>query len=239
MFNTCVARYTLTVDTGDGQRWTIDPTDKGNVARWINHSSASANIVHRLIDHPSDPSHPPLIGLFSGDSGVPGGVELRWDYYNRNPQRATPFMPFVGKVAPLAGSERWELARDPVTGRHHIARWTTWDVFKVYERQGDERSSLYLDDVEDWDRLSDHDNTDEDSDDDSGPRPGELSAEESAELFAEERAADRLITSGGRWEIPRYFWQHDLPGSMRAFHSANLVRCRYWEPVPLVGFPTE
>jgi SET domain-containing protein len=39
-------RYQLTADGGEGGRYTVDPTYKGNVARWINHSSVSANIVY-------------------------------------------------------------------------------------------------------------------------------------------------------------------------------------------------
>jgi hypothetical protein len=201
---------------------------------------SAANIVHKMIDHPTDPSHPPLIGLFSGDSGVTAGVELRWDYYNRNPQRGTPHTPSVGEGPLGAGSTRYELARDPATGRQHLAHWTTWDVLKVSRRQGNERSCLTVDDVEDGDDGDgdgDGDDDDDDDEDDGAPLPGLLSVEQSAELHAKGRVVDSLITRGGRWEIPSCFWQCDPPPwSNRTFELAKLANCPYWEPVPLVGF---
>jgi hypothetical protein len=232
--------YLLTADAGEGRRWTVDPTDEGNIARWINHSSVSANIVFRPIPHPTDHSHPPLIGLFSGESGIPAGVELRWDYFNENPQRGTPHVPSIGKCAPNLSTISHELARDPVTGKQHRAEWTIKNVSKVAERVGNERSELKIDRIWDRDRLFDgeeweQDDDDDDDDDDDGGADPSLDEE-----MRKQRERDSLIqgriSAGGRWEIPRGFWQAS-PRGFRGWEVFALKAFFYWEPVPLVGFP--
>jgi hypothetical protein len=178
---------------------------------------------YKPLAHPTDPSHPPLIGLFFGESGVAAGDELRWDYYNDRPQRGTPKMHSIGKVAPSSGPLSNELARDAATGQQHIACWHTECVWEVHKRLGNERSFLEVDGVDDRDRRR---------------ACGDEEDYGAASCWDHEaftvRAVYSTITDGGRWEIPHVPWQADRPFSI-PLHL--LSSCMYWEPVPLVGFP--
>lgn len=134
------AKFTVTVtETGvDAQGhearkvFTLDPRAAGNLARWINCATDTANLTARLIDHPDGGERLPLLGLFAARE-ILVGEELRWDYLggpctdaraSARPGATDPKVSVVFMKSMTELCAAHEMARNAATDAQHAAHWT-------------------------------------------------------------------------------------------------------------------
>ena len=124
--------------------FTLDPRVAGNLARWINCGTDTANLTARLIDHPDGGDRLPLLGLFAVRE-ILVGEELRWNYLggrctdaraSARPGASEPAVrvTFMKSLSPQTIEAMHKMARHAATGAQHAAHWTR--VMGAFSRSG-------------------------------------------------------------------------------------------------------
>ena len=192
-------------------RWSVNPTCRGNVARWINHSALHPNLKPRLIPGGPHGVEHPLIALYSCQP-IAAGAELLWEYYHQKRKPNTPQTLHFGKVAEGSGFRVSEMVVGLATRRQYHMQYTV-EMHDVWAGKGvgEEMRQLISSDTED---VGTDDDDDDDDDDEVNP--------------------EMILPKQGRWDVPAWAWDAARTGfNMFAIGNAQ-ADVEYWEPVPLL-----
>ena len=199
-------------DDGTTVRWSVNPTGRGNVGRWINHSALHPNLKPRLIPGGPHGVDHPLIALYSCQH-IAAGAELLWEYYHQERKPNTPQTLRFGKVCPgSSGLLMSEMVVGMATRRQYHMRYTVCmtDVW-AGEGVGNEVRHLVSSDTENARTEDDDDHDDHDDD-----------------------HYKMILPKQGRWDVPAWAWDAARTGFDLFAHGDALADVEYWEPVPLL-----